>query len=192
MGHSNTIRSLCSTYKAPAAYTAAPTPENKAPVTPTAAPTTKGPTHGPVHAATLSNSAESSSSGTSSTLVIDDDSHDLVTWLTFYDICSDVPQSKLTIYKGSRDSILKIIYWLHDCEIHAGQILLKRAFPLVDELHDPAITGSMVIPSESLFIQLINVGAHWVCLSTLSCSPGIVNVFESLYCIYTLKMLSLF
>ena len=120
-------------------------------------------------------------------LIIDDDdddddkSHDSVTWLTINNSTSDDPQSKLTLYKDSKNGILKPNYWLHDSEIHAGQILLKRDFPLLDGLHDPAITGSMVIPARSEFIQVINIGAHWVCMSTLGCHGGIVKVFDSLY-----------
>ena len=39
----------------------------------------------------------------------------------------------------------------------------------------------MVIPARSEFVQVINVGSHWVCLSTLGCHAGTVKLFDSLY-----------
>ena len=42
-------------------------------------------------------------------------------------------------------------------------------------------TGPMVIPAISEFIQIVNIGAHWVCISTLGCQGGIVRIFDSLY-----------
>ena len=42
-------------------------------------------------------------------------------------------------------------------------------------------TGPMVIPAISEFIQIVNIGAHWVRISTLGCQAGIVRIFDSLY-----------
>ncbi|CAH3124470.1 unnamed protein product, partial [Pocillopora meandrina] len=64
--------------------------------------------------------------------------------------------------------ILNKITWLCDSEIHAGQILLKQKFPLVDGLRDPVIVGALVTPAISEFVQIINTGSHWVCLSTIA------------------------
>ena len=62
-------------------------------------------------------------------------------------------------------------------------MLLKRDYPFVDGLCDPAIKGSLVVPATSEFIQIINTGNHWVCLSTISTtsSPDTVKIFDSLY-----------
>ena len=38
------------------------------------------------------------------------------------------------LYEDSKDHILNKTTWLCDSEIHAGQILLKQKFPLVDGL----------------------------------------------------------
>ena len=81
----------------------------------------------------------------------------------------------------SKFGILKPTYWLHDSEIHAGQVLLKKEFPFIDGLQDPAVKGSLVIPATSEFVQIINVGKHWVCISTIGCQAGIVKIFDSLY-----------
>ena len=70
--------------------------------------------------------------------------------------------------------------WLCDSEIHAGQLLLKTKFPLVDSLQHPAIAGKLVAPQISELIQIINTGNHWVCLSTIGCRPGSIEVYDSL------------
>ena len=104
-----------------------------------------------------------------------------MTWLTIDSSSPDYPDSKLTLYKESRDGIVKPTYWLHDSEIHAGQVLLKKQFPHVDGLQDPAITGPQVVPATSEFVQVVNVGRHWVCISTIGCQVSTVKVFDSLY-----------
>ena len=63
----------------------------------------------------------------------------------------------------------------------AAQKLLKMKFPLVDGLEDPAIIGNLVTPATSEFVQIINTGLHWVCISTLSCPVGVAKVYDSLF-----------
>ena len=76
---------------------------------------------------------------------------------------------------------MKKTNWLYDSEIHAGQLLLKTKFPCVDGLHDPAIAGTLMAQAISEFVQIINTGNHWVCLSTISCRPGTIKVYDSLF-----------
>lgn len=52
--------------------------------------------------------------------------------------------------------------WLHDSEVEAAQKLLKMKFPLFDGLEDPAITGNLVTPATSEFVQIIL--KHWFTL----------------------------
>ena len=66
----------------------------------------------------------SSSHGKPPILIINDDSQDSVTWLTIDNSSPCDPDVKLI---------------LHVSEIHAGQILLKKEFPHVDGLQDPAM-----------------------------------------------------
>ena len=112
-------------------------------------------------------------------LVIADSSPDPKSWLHLQD--PEDPTSTLTLYEDSKDHILNKTTWLCDSEIHAGQILLKQKFPLVDGLRDPVIVGALVTPAISEFVQIINTGSHWVCLSTIATSPGTVKVYDSLY-----------
>ena len=115
-------------------------------------------------------------------VVINDDSSSPKIWLTLQNVCPDDPESRLTILEATKNNILDKNGWLYDTEIIAGQILLKKQFPLVDGLCDPAITGHLVDPATSEFVQIINVGGHWLCLSTIGVShPGTVSVFDSLF-----------
>ena len=43
--------------------------------------------------------------------------------------------------------------------------------------------GSLVVPATSEFVQILNTGSHWVCLSTISTTPGTgtVKIFDSMY-----------
>ena len=111
--------------------------------------------------------------------MVDDNSPDTKSWVHIQDP-SD-PKSTLTLYEDARGHILRKTNWLCDSEIHAGQLLLKAKFPFVDGLHDPAITGTLVAPAISEFVQIINTGNHWVCLSTISCRPGTIKVHDSLF-----------
>ena len=122
-------------------------------------------------------------SSTASPIIIDDNSPDPRSWVKIENCCPDDPDYKLVLYLESKTSILKMNYWLADSEIHAGQLLLKKHFPYVDGLHDPAIKGSLVVPATSEFVQILNTGSHWVCLSTISTTPGIgtVKIFDSMY-----------
>ena len=38
--------------------------------------------------------------------------------------------------------------------------------------------GALVTPAISEFVQIINTGSHWVCLSTIATSPGTVKVYD--------------
>ena len=51
----------------------------------------------------------------------------------------------------------------------------------MDGLHDPAIAGTLVAPGISQFVQIINTGNYWVCLSTISCRPDTINVYDKLF-----------
>ena len=114
-------------------------------------------------------------------MVLDDDGgQGSYTWITINNASPDDPQSKLTLNHEHKEGILRSNYWLHDIEIQAGQIMLKKEFPLVDGLHPPFIKGELVIPALSEFIQIINVGRHWVCMSTIGCEDSTIRVFDSL------------
>ena len=115
-------------------------------------------------------------------VAIDDDSSSPKLWLTLQNVCPDDPESRLTILEAAKNNIMDKTGWLYDTEINAGQILLKKQFPLVDGLRDPAIRGHLVDPETSEFVQFINVEGHWLCLSTIGVSyPGTVRVFDSLF-----------
>ena len=45
------------------------------------------------------------------------------------------------------------------------------------------MTGSHVVPARSDFVQTVNTGSHWVCLSSIATrsASGTVRIFDSLY-----------
>ena len=128
-------------------------------------------------------SSTPSSKSTPGPIIIDENSPDPPSWLTIENCDPEDPNYKLNLYIENKTRILQKTTWLSDSEIHAGQMLLKRDYPFVDGLCDPAIKGSLVVPATSEFIQIINTGNHWVCLSTISTtsSPDTVKIFDSLY-----------
>ena len=112
-------------------------------------------------------------------ITVDENSPDPETWLTIQN--SEHPNSKVTLYQVSKSNILNKSGWLSDSEVHAGQMLLKMEFPLVDGLCEPAVRGDLVTPAFSEFVQIINTGAHWICMSTISSCPGTVKLYDTLY-----------
>ena len=116
-------------------------------------------------------------------IIVNDDSPDPPLWVKLENCNPDDPESKLILYHASKSSILNKTSWLTDSEIHAGQLLLKKELPFLDGLNDTTITGSHVVPARSDFVQIVNTGSHWVCLSTIATRPasGTVRIFDSLY-----------
>lgn len=112
-------------------------------------------------------------------ILVDESSPDPKTWLSLND--PDCPGAMITLYQASKKNILDKKGWLTDSEIHAGQVLLKTEFPLVDGLCDPAVKGDLVTPAISEFVQIVNIGAHWVCMSTISSGSGTVKIYDTLY-----------
>ena len=61
-------------------------------------------------------------------------------------------------------------------------MLLKKQFRLIDGLHDVSVKGHLVEPASTEFVQIVNVGEHWLCLTSIGVPcPGAVRVFDSLY-----------
>ena len=118
-------------------------------------------------------------------ITIDENSRDPLVWIKIKNnnICTANAENELLLYQQTKTRLLEEHTWLNSVEIQAGQMLLKNSFPKVDGLRDPSKTGSEVIPAKSGFVQILNTGGHWVCLSTVATKPdsGIVRVFDSLY-----------
>ena len=72
--------------------------------------------------------------------------------------------------------------WLSDLHIDAAQKLLKKQYSHADGLQNPVLGSRLmfsVMSSEG--IQIINNQKYWMCVSTIGCQPGHVNVYDSLY-----------
>lgn len=72
--------------------------------------------------------------------------------------------------------------WL-DCSIQQAQVLLQQHNPLIDGLQRPTLgrVCNFDIASGE-FIQILHTGTdHWLCSSSIGCSPGVVHLFDSFY-----------
>ena len=112
-------------------------------------------------------------------IVVDDNSPDPQQWIKFSDTIVD--DTHFTFYQGSKSNIANPNGWLMDSEIHAAKQLLKTQLPHLDGLNDPDIlSGDLVTPAVTEFVQIIKTGGHWVCLSTIGCANGYVKVYDSM------------
>lgn len=73
--------------------------------------------------------------------------------------------------------------WLNCDIIHRAQVLLYDANPSIEGFQRPTLGPARnfdVVSGE--FIQLLHTGSdHWVCISSIGCLPGHVNLYDSLY-----------
>ena len=81
-------------------------------------------------------------------------------------------------------ALIKDAYGWLDCTIiHQAQICLKQLNPNIEGLQRPTlgpIRNFDVVGGE--FIQILHSGGnHWVCVSSIGCSKGYVNLYDSLF-----------
>ena len=73
--------------------------------------------------------------------------------------------------------------WLDCSIIQQAQVLLQQHNPLIDGLQRPTLgqVRNFDIASGE-FIQILHTGTdHWLCISSIGCSPGVVHLFDSFY-----------
>ena len=73
--------------------------------------------------------------------------------------------------------------WLDCSIIQQAQVLLQQQNPLIDGLQRPTLgqVRNFDIASGE-FIQILHTGTdHWLCSSSIGCSPGVVHLFDSFY-----------
>ena len=80
-------------------------------------------------------------------------------------------------------NILSQETWL-DCNIiQAAQVCLQKVNPLIEGFQRPTlgpVRNFSMVSSE--FVQILHTGnAHWVCVSSVGCLPGMVNLYDSLF-----------
>ena len=82
------------------------------------------------------------------------------------------------------ESDLKILQsnsWLNDSLINAGMNLLKSAYPHVQGMQECMLSDTLNFEPLNDFVQILNCTRnHWICISTVGCQPGKVNVFDSM------------
>ena len=72
--------------------------------------------------------------------------------------------------------------WLTDNVINVAQKLLKQSYPRVGGLQITTRGEVLSFDIETAeFVQILNIsGVHWITISTIGCSPGDINIFDSL------------
>ena len=72
--------------------------------------------------------------------------------------------------------------WLTGDLVNAFQTLLKQQFPHLSGLQDVSLGLTLAFEIEaSEFVQVLHTGSsHWVAISTIGCTPGEVDIFDSM------------
>ena len=72
--------------------------------------------------------------------------------------------------------------WLDCTIIHEAQLLLREINPIIQGFQRPTLGPVRqfgIMTSE--FIQLLHVGSnHWVCLTSIGCTPGEMKLLDSI------------
>lgn len=74
--------------------------------------------------------------------------------------------------------------WLTDEHINLAQECLRHQYPEIDGLQDSIL---FTVPkfvrriTGSKFVQILHInGNHWVCVTSIGCSPGEVKIYDSM------------
>ncbi|XP_068677854.1 uncharacterized protein [Montipora foliosa] len=80
-------------------------------------------------------------------------------------------------------TILSPTSWLTGDIIHQAQVLLQKENSAIEGFQRPTlgpVRNFNVVSGE--FVQILHTGSnHWVCVSSIGCLPGHVNLYDSLY-----------
>ena len=72
--------------------------------------------------------------------------------------------------------------WLNDLHISAAQQLLRTDFPNIQGLQSSLLGVHLKFqPINTNCVQILNFSGHWACVSTIGCTSGHVNVYDSLF-----------
>ena len=128
----------------------------------------------PAPATTCSSSSSSSDSSSS-----EDESSIVITKVTQGETDKTSALAKITDF----DLITSPTGWL-DCDIiQQAQVLLQLENPAIDGFQRPTlgpVRNFNIVSGE--FVQILHTGnSHWVCISSIGCMPGHVNLYDSLY-----------
>ena len=85
--------------------------------------------------------------------------------------------------KNREKDILSTGEWLSDAHMEAVNKLLKEQYPQQNGLQDTLVLAELCRfkSSPTDFVQIVNISrSHWVCVSNVFLSPGVVEVFDSM------------
>ena len=80
-------------------------------------------------------------------------------------------------------TILQGQQWLTDRHVSAAQMILLKQFPAIDGLQSPLLGQTSTWAKMKLNgVQILNENQnHWICVSTVDCPQGTINIYNSLY-----------
>ena len=131
----------------------------------------------PVQATATSTTCTSSSDSSSS----EDEGDVVITKVTQGE--TDKTSALANLTDSHFDLIISPTGWL-DCDIiQQAQVLLQLENPAIEGFQRPTLGPARnfnVVNGE--FVQILHTGnSHWVCISSIGCVPGHVNLYDSLY-----------
>ena len=82
----------------------------------------------------------------------------------------------------AENTLLSNADWLNDEIVNASQQPLSAQFPYLEGLQSVILGRTLAFNFEpNEFVQILHTGhSHWVTISTIVCTAGEVNVFDSL------------
>ena len=102
------------------------------------------------------------------------------------------PKARTWISLGGNDLLMEDKWliesgkWINDRIISAWQFLLQQKYPSVGGLHSTVVVSKRKFKRDSRkheVVQVLNSGNnHWVAISTLGCSIGVVHWLDSMHC----------
>ena len=112
----------------------------------------------------------------------DDDDDDVsITQVTIGVVDKQSAFAKLD--ESDYQTIISPTSWLTGDIIHQAQVLLQKENSAIEGFQRPTLGPARnfnVVSGE--FVQILHTGSnHWVCISSIGCLPGHVNLFDSLY-----------
>jgi len=112
----------------------------------------------------------------------DDDDDDVsITRVTVGEVDKQNTLAKLD--ENDHQTVLSPTGWLTCDIIKQAQVLLQKENSAIEGFHRPTLGSASnfnVVSGE--FVQILHTGSdHWVCVSSIGCLPGHVNLYDSLY-----------
>lgn len=120
---------------------------------------------------------------TPSSIVDSDSDSDSVEFIKETHVKGNAKGALSTLTSIDYNLILSPTGWLNCDIIQQAHVCLQKVNPLIDGFQRPTLgvcRSFDIMTSE--FVQILHTGSsHWVCVSTIDCTPGTIKLYDSLY-----------